>query len=212
MKKLFVTVIILISIFFCSCKKNSVIAKPYVGQLEQFVAAYIAANPSITFNTTTTTDIPLEYGTVFQSSKKGIITALGVRMPLAGGVYTVSLWDYDTKQLIKQYQVTNTISTGFNYIDMEAKSETVSIPANKKYVVSVFVKAAGQAQPWPYYYILKPGAAGSAESFIPFTQGSLTCTGTQFYRNATPSFPDQPVLHADIMNGLPDVNFKATEK
>ncbi|MBI3719218.1 MAG: DUF4082 domain-containing protein [Sphingobacteriales bacterium] len=211
MKTKFLLLPLLFALSFTSCKKDKVKALPYYGPLERLVADYIAANPSVTINTTTTIDLPLEYGIVFQSSKKGIITGLGVRMPLAGEKYTVSLWDYDTKQLLKQYEVNNIITSGFNYIDMEVRSETIAIAANKKYVASVFVKAAGQPQPWPYYYMLKPGA-GSALNYIPFTRGSLTCVGTQFTRNATPSFPDQQVLHADIMNGLCDISFKATEK
>jgi len=211
MKKIIFAASVLL--FFCTaCKKQTSIAKPYVGPLEQFVAGYMAANPSITIGTSNSIDLPQEEGIVFQSAKKGYISALGVRMPVAGGVYTVSLWDYDTKQLLKQYQVTNTVNTGFNYIDMEAKGEIVEIPANKKYVASVFVKASGQSQPWPYYNIIKPDGTGSAATFIPFTQGSLTCLGTQTGRNSVPSFPDQQVLHFDIMDGLCDVNFKATEK
>lgn len=211
MKKTFFLSMLLFNLMTVSCKKDKVKAPPYYGPLEQLVAGYITTNPSVTILSDSARDLPVENGIVFQSSKKGIITGLGVRMPMAGKIYTVSLWDYDTKQLLKQYDVTNVITSGFNYIDMEVKSETIAITANKKYVASVFVKASGQPQPWPYYYMVKSGI-GSALNYIPFTQGSLTCVGTQFTRNATPSFPDQQVLHADIMNGLCDISFKATEK
>lgn len=199
-------------IMMVSCNKEKVKAKAYEGPPEQFIAGYIQANASIFINTSSTSDLPLEYGIIFQSAKKGIITAMGIRMPVAGAKYTISLWEHETKQLLKQYKLVNAVSNGFNYMDMEAISETVGIAANKKYVISVFVQAEGQTQPWPYYFMIKPSGAGAAENFIPFTQGSLTCAGTLYTRYNTPSFPDQPVLHNDIINGLCDIIFRATEK
>jgi hypothetical protein len=148
--------------------------KPYYGPQEELVQTFIRNNSMITVNQDSASDMPREEGFVFTSSKNGLITALGANMPYVGGTYTVSLWDYDTKQMLKQYPVTiPTMGFGFTYVDMEAKSETVPIVANKKYVVSVFIKTIG-LEKWPYYYLLMKGGNNSAVNFLPFTQGSLT--------------------------------------
>jgi len=206
--------IIITTALFTSCEKQTVIPYPhYTGPVEQFVAGYLNADPSISINQSNTVDMPFEFGFVFRSSKKGYISGLGVRMPLVGGKYTVSLWDQSNKQLLRQYQVVNSSTTGFSYVDMEAIGQTVDITDTmKKYVASVFIKAEGQAQPWPSFYLLKPGGTGSALNFIPFSKGSINCLGTQFTRTPAPAFPDQESLHYDIMNGLCDVSFRATEK
>lgn len=201
-------------ILFSSCEKETSAPDPsYTGPVEQFVAGYLKADPSISISQTSTVDMPFEYGFVFRTFKRGYISALGVRMPVVGAKYTVSLWDYSSKQLLRQYQVVNSSTTGFSYIDLEAINATVDITDTlKQYVASVFIKAEGQAQPWPYYYMLKPSGTGSAANFIPFVQGSLICVGTQFTRTPVPAYPDQQNLHLDIMNGLCDINFRATEK
>lgn len=192
--------------------RQTVIQKPYYGPLEELVQTFIRNNSQVTVNTDTAYGMPREEGFVFQSAKNGLITALGVNLPYVGGTYTVSLWDYDTKQLLRQYPVTvMNKGFGFAYVDMEAKSEAVAIVANKKYVVSVFIKASGPDK-WPYYYLLQSGGNNTAIPFLPFTQGSLTLLNGQSMITSTPAFPENKVYHMDILNGLCDVGFKATEK
>ncbi|HEY6064480.1 MAG TPA: DUF4082 domain-containing protein, partial [Chitinophagaceae bacterium] len=186
--------------------------KPYYGPLEQLVETFIRNNPDVRVKTDTASDMPREEGFVFQSSKNGLITSLGVNLPYVGGTYTVSLWDYDTRQLLKQYPVTvTTMGFGFAYVDMEAISETVPIVANKKYIVSVFIKTNGLAR-WPFYYLLKSDSNNTAVPFLPFTQGSLTLLNGQTLLTSSPAFPANQVYHMDILNGLCDIGFKATEK
>jgi hypothetical protein len=186
--------------------------KPYYGPSEQLVETFIRNNPDVRVKTDTASEMPREEGFVFQSSKNGLITSLGVNLPYAGGTYTVSLWDYDSRQLLKQYPVTvTTTGFGFAYVDMEAISESVPIIANKKYVVSVFIKTDGSSK-WPYYYLLRSGVNNTAVPFLPFTQGSLTLLNGQTILTSSPAFPVNQVYHMDILNGLCDIGFKATEK
>jgi len=186
--------------------------KPYYGPQEELVQTFIRNNSMVTVNEDTASEMPREEGFVFQSSKNGLITALGVNMPYVSGTYTVSLWDYDTRQLLKQYPISIAIKGfGFAYVDLEAISETIPIVADKKYVVSVFIKTIG-LEKWPYYYLLMKGGNNSAVNFLPFTQGSLTLLNGQTLLTSSPAFPENMVYHMDILNGLCDVGFKATEK
>ena len=198
---------LLLLLFATSCKKN-INQLSLTGPVEKLVSGYIKANPSVIIKVDTIKEIPYELGFVFQSSRKGFISGLGIRMPVAGSIYTVSLWDYDTRQLLRQYQLLDSFTNRFTFIDMEVLNETVAIPAGKKYVASIFTKATGQSE-WSYYYMLQPGKAGAAISFIPFTQGSLTCVAIQSALSFTPVFPDQTSLHTDILNGFCDVAFRS---
>lgn len=194
--------------------KQIVKQKPYYGSEETLLGKFWGNNPRLSFNVENATDIPSELGYVFTAAKNGIITQLGVRMPretLAGPVisYIASLWDYDTKQLIKQAQVDVTdIRLTFKTLD-----EDVHIAANKKYVISVFIKPVNSTQTkWPYYTMIKPGGYNSAVNFIPFTTGNLTFVNTQFTSSTSPAFPGTMGYHMDIASGLCDLVFKATEK
>lgn len=188
------------------------VALPYYGPVESLVETFIRTGPSVLVKTDTASEMPREEGFVFTSSRKGLITGLGVNLPYAGGVYTVSLWEYDTKKLLKQLPVTIAVAGyGFAFADLEAKSESVPVEANKKYVVSVFIKE-NSLHRWPYYYLLKSGGNGNAVPFLPFTIGSLTLLNGQVLSSAEPAFPENTVYHMDILSGLCDIRFRATEK
>ena len=86
--------------------KQIVKQKPYYGPEETLLGKFWENNPRLSFNVENATDIPSELGYVFTTAKNGVITQLGVRMPRetqAGPVisYMVSLWDYDSRQLLK---------------------------------------------------------------------------------------------------------------
>lgn len=195
-------------------EKQIVKQKPYYGPEETLLGKFWENNPRLSFNVEKATDIPSELGYVFTASKNGVVTQLGVRMPRetpAGPVvsYFVSLWDYDTKQIIKRCQVDVTdIRLTFKTLD-----EEIHIAAHKKYVISVFVKPINSTQTqWLYYTMIKPGGYNSAVNFIPFTQGNLTFVNTQFTSSTSPAFPGTTGYHLDIASGLCDLVFKATEK
>jgi len=195
--------------------KQVVKQKPFNGPEQTIIAGFWKDNPSLRFNKETTTEIPYELGYAFQSSKKGQVTQLGVRMPRDGAgagialAYTVSLWDYDTRLLLAQTSITTT-DIRFTYKTLD---NPASIEANKKYVVSVFIKPVNTAQTsWSYYSILLPGNNNSAASFIPFTQGTLTLLNTQSVSTNTTAFPENTGYHKDMVTGICDVVFKTTEK
>lgn len=190
--------------------KQSVIQRPYYGPEINPLKIFIHDDPAVVVKTDTAQDMPYEYGYVFQASKNGLIVRLGVQMPNEGAVYTVSLWDYQSQQLIKQYTVT-VHGSGFSYADLQAGGNAVPVVAGKKYVVSVF---SGQSDisRWPYCYILKRGNSNTAASFLPLTIGTVTILNGQFTITPKPAFPSTTVYHTDILNGLCDIGFKPTEK
>jgi Domain of unknown function (DUF4082) len=196
--------------------KQTVKQKPWYGPDESIITNFWEKNPPLSFSKETITDIPYELGYVFQSSKKGQVTQLVVRMPRDGVeagpemIYTVSLWDYDTQQLLAQTNITTT-DIRFTYKNLD---NAIPIVSNKKYVVSVFIKPVNlPAQTsWSFYSMIKPGGNNTAIPFIPFTSGSLTVLNTQSTLSNTPAFPSTVGYHKDIITGLCDVVFKATEK
>ncbi|MGC4103681.1 hypothetical protein [Ferruginibacter sp.] len=194
--------------------KETVIQKPYYGAEETLIGAFWKSKPNLSFNMETATEMPYEFGYVFTTAKKGAITHFAVRMPrtIAAGpvlTYTVSLWDYDTRQLIKQSQVDVTDVR----LTTKALDEEIHITAGKKYVLSVFIKPVNSTEnKWLYYNMISPGNNNSAAPFIPFTQGNLTLLNTQFTQSATPAFPATVSYHKDIMSGICDVVFKAMEQ
>ncbi|MBS1511923.1 MAG: DUF4082 domain-containing protein [Bacteroidetes bacterium] len=195
--------------------KQLVKQKPFYGPEETLLDSFGRNHPALKFNVENAAQIPYELGYVFQSSKKGQVTQLAVRMPRDGIqtgpelIYTVSLWDYDSQQLLAQTNITT--------VDIRYTAKTldnpVPIAANKKYVVSVFIKPVNKTQTsWSYYSMLLPGANNSAANFIPFTQGSLTLLNTQTGLTNVAAFPATTNYHKDIITGLCDIVFKATEK
>lgn len=194
--------------------KETVKQRAWYGPEENLLASFWKNNPSLLFNAENTIDMPREMGYVFTSAKKGVITQLGARMPretAAGPVmgYLVSLWDYDSRQLIKRCQVDLTdIRLTFKTLD-----EEIPVTANKKYVISIFIKPVNStANKWMYYTMIKPGSNNTAANFMPYTEGNLTFLNTQSTTSANPAFPDNMSYHMDIATGLCDLVFKATEK
>jgi hypothetical protein len=190
--------------------------KPYYGPEETIIANFWKQNPSLSFNVESATEIPYELGYVFQSSKNGQITQLAVRMPRDGIVqgteltYTVSLWDNDSRQLLAQTNITTT-DVRFTAKNLD---NAVAIAANKKYVVSVFIRPVNKpAQTkWSYYSMIKPGSNNSAAAFLPLTSGSITLLNTQNTLTSSPAFPSTVGYHKDIVTGICDVIFVAREK
>lgn len=194
---------------------QTVVAKPWYGPEETLLGAYLNNNDSISFHNEQVAGTPYEWGYVFTASKKGQITKVGVRMPRfvpAGPpatVYTVSLWDYESRQLIKQTTV-EIEDIRFNYKELDSP---VPVVANKKYVISVFVRPAGNnAGPWPYYTIIKPGLNNTAAPFLPITSGPLTLLTALSGSGNSPDFPATISYHTDILSGLCDFVFVPMEK
>ncbi|HNL66742.1 MAG TPA: hypothetical protein PKL81_16700, partial [Ferruginibacter sp.] len=159
------------------------------------------------FNLTpTNTDYPTEYGIEFSPAKKGVLYAIGFRMPQAGKYY-VSLWDADTKNLLLRDSTDYTDPAKFLYVDFSQKKQELALSRNKKYMASVYAPRSPLGSPRPYYTLLQPGIPG----WVPFTQGNIIVSGSFYKKEDYPTYPEIQILHPDVLNGLVDIGFYKTE-
>lgn len=160
------------------------------------VTTFLDTETGNAINTRTTG--PWELGTVFSASVNGKITKIGTKMP-EPGVYRVIIWDFDSKQALRQKSVTQTAADKLEMTDVEW---LVLIP-NKKYVISINSQADGVSR--KYSVVTK---AGSAE-FLPFSRGSVLVYNTCARSTATPAFPDGTQNIKNELYGFVDFSFVA---
>lgn len=206
--------IILAIICFGACTKSSDLAAPLipprVNENPVFSQAFKqdgTGDIRPAFNlVSAATDYPTEYGIEFTSAKKGVLYAVGFRMPEAGKYY-VSLWDVATKKLILRDSVDYTDPSKFIYKDFSAKNQSVNIESNKKYMASLYAPRSVLGAPHNYYTLFQPGVS----NWVPFTPGNITITGNYYKKEIFPVYPDVLILHPDVLNGLADIGFYKTE-
>ena len=203
------------TIFLSGCAKSTDIVEPNVpprnNETPLFQFAYKQdgtgdVKPGFSL-VSATPDYPTEYGVEFTVSRKGILYAVGFRMPQAGK-YFVSLWDAVTKNLILRDSVDYTDPSKFFYKDFSAQNKEVSVAESKKYMASVHVPRSSTGAPQPYYTLFQPGVS----NWVPFTRGNITITANYFKKEDFPAFPDTQIFHRDVLNGLVDIGYYATEK
>jgi|GEM_PF-1850142 len=151
-------------------------------------------------------DYPSEYGLLFTASKKGNLYALGLNVPDTGK-YILTLWDADTKAILLRDSVHYTLNYGFLYIDFGTQNKEVEIIPNKKYMASVFMPRSPAGAPLSYHSLFQPGI----EQWVPFTQKHITVLGSYFTKSDVPTYPDVQVYHQDVLVGLADIGYYATE-
>jgi Domain of unknown function (DUF4082) len=174
-------------------------------------AYYVYQNPSFKVQLSNTTST-MEVGYAFTVSKKGMVYAFNVYAPLAGASYTISFWDGETQQLLKQKKVIIAAKDNFQNIDFD--NEAVEILPNKTYVVSINTSINGTAQYNPFYILKRDNPA---EKFLPYTYKHITIREGRFCfgKNAdNPVFPANSNFYStnqDVVLGLVDVNYYPTE-
>lgn len=206
--------ILLASSLFCACTKSTDLLAPLipprVNENPVFSQAFKqdgTGDIRPAFNlASSATDYPTEYGIEFSSAKKGVLYAVGFRLPEPGKYY-VSLWDAATKNLILRDSVDYTDPSKFIYKDFSAKNQSVNIERDKKYMASVYVPRSAFGAPRNYYTLLQPGVS----NWVPFTSGSISITGNYYKKENFPVYPDVLILHPDVLNGLVDIGFYKTE-
>jgi len=134
----------------------------------------------------------IELGYRFYASRPGRIIRMGTRMP-AGGSYSVSLWDGDTKILLTQKMVEQA-EPGVPKLE---SIPPLAVVPNKKYVVSVHFGASQ-----PAYLVVSQDFS----ALLPFTKGSLTVANAQFRYGPT-GFPAN--VDNGAIYGYPEVVFVA---
>ncbi len=113
------------------------------------------------------------------------------------GTYRIIVWDFDTKQLLRQKTVEQTTP---DKLTLEGV-ESLSLAANKKYVISINSQSAGVNKKYTYAY--KTGGA----DFMPFTKGSILVYNACYRNTATPLFPDTAPNIKSELYGYPEFTF-----
>ncbi len=140
---------------------------------------------------------PWELGVVFSASAPGRITQLGSKMP-EPGTYRVIVWDFDSKEILRQKTVEQTAPDYLTFGSIEA----LTLTANKKYVISINNQSAGTNKKYSYAYKTSGGG-----DFMPYTKGSILIHNSCYKLIATASFPDQTPGVKYELYGLPEFTF-----
>jgi hypothetical protein len=173
-----------------SCQKKEEDAKPAENTLTSFMSAENAITSGVR------TSGPWELGVVFSSSVAGKLTQLGSKMP-EPGTYRVIIWDFDTKQVLRQKTIEQTAPDLLTLSDVES----LALTSNKKYVISVNTQSSGANK--KYAFASKSGTA----EFMPFTKGSILVYNACYRNTATPLFPDATANVKYELYGYPEFTF-----
>jgi hypothetical protein len=168
--------------------------KETVKPSENSITNFISAENSITSGTRTSG--PWELGVVFSSSVSGKLTQVGSKMPEPGS-YRIIVWDFDTKQVLRQKTIEQTAPDNLTLNDVES----LPLTANKKYVISVNNQSSGVNKKYGFAY-----KTGSAD-FMPFTKGSILVYNACYRNTATALFPDVVSNVKYELYGYPEFTF-----
>lgn len=135
-----------------------------------------------------------EMGYTFSTSVNGKITQLGCKMPNPG-TYTVSLWEKDTKKLLRQKSIEQSSPEKFTLVNVDE----LVVEKDKRYVVSVNNTIGGQAKS---YYIIKNGSS----NIFPLTRGSVLILSAVERGGMSTVFPENSTVPGYIA-GYSDFTF-----
>jgi len=165
-------------------------AKPAENTLTNFMSAENTIVPGVR------TSGPWELGVVFSSSVAGKLTQVGSKMP-EPGTYRVIVWDFDSKQVLRQKSIEQTAP---DKLTLDAL-ESLALTANKKYVISINSQSGGTNKKYGYAY-----KTGGSE-FMPFTKGSILVYNACYRGTATALFPDATTNVKAELYGFPEFTF-----
>lgn len=190
MKAICISLICLLCIAGLSTCKKSDATKPAENPITSFITS------ETTIQSGVRTSGPWELGIVFSVSVAGKITQLGTKMP-EPGTYRVIVWDFDSKQLLRQKTIEQSSPDKLTLDAIDALALTV----NKKYVVSVNSQSAGTNKKYAYTY-----KTGGTE-FMPFTKGSVLVYNACYSSVATATFPNTTTNVKYEFYGFPEFTF-----
>lgn len=139
-----------------------------------------------------------ELGYVFSATAKGRITQLAAQMK-DPGIYTVSVWDADSKSLLRQKAIEQTSPNKFSL----AMVDELVIEKDKKYVVSINNTINNVAKG---YNALKKKVTSSATIF-PISRGSIIIQKSVYSISAVTIFPLVDYSSSNAFYGFADITF-----
>ncbi len=191
MKKLFIPFLFL-GLLLNACKKDdSVAVKPS----ENPVASLLK---DATWTVSALSTGKFEVGYIFSASTNGKITQLASQM-VDPGTYTVSIWDANTKALLRQKSVEQSSPNKFS----AASVDELIIEKDKKYVVSINTTIGTVAK--AYNKLNK--TTGSPTTIFPITSGSIVIQKSVYASSAVSVFPAVDYSTFNAFYGFADVTF-----
>ncbi len=179
------------AVAFTSCKKkNEDTPKPVVKEVSLIENAF----PESNFIITKEGSGSYEYGVKFSMSRAGKISKLGSNMPDVGN-YRVTLWDADSKVILTQANINQTIRAKLFFTDIIPFTITVG----KDYYITVQSINKG------WFEVRK---AGGGNITYPMVSGSMTIKqyGYKASADGTPAaFPTS--FPTDYYAGFTDLEF-----
>lgn len=139
-----------------------------------------------------------EVGYIFSTTTKGKITQLSAQMG-EPGVYSVSVWDVDTKKLLRQKSVEQTSPNKFS----SAPIDELVIEKDKKYLVSIntTVNNVGKS----YNELKKSGS--STSTIFPISRGSVLIQKSVYLGSAVSIYPTTDYSSSNAFYGFADFTF-----
>ena len=173
MKKLLIPFILLV-VLINACKKDET-TTPAAKPRENPMAKILEDK---TWTEKSNTAITWELGYVFGSSVRGKITQIGCKMPELG-TYTVSIWEQNTKKLLRQKTVEQSSPEKFVLVNVDE----LIVEKDVKHVISINTVIGGKAK--KFYTI-----ANANTDIFPIARGSILIQQSVYKNAITSIFPD----------------------
>ena len=192
MKNQWVYGLLLLAVSMTSCDKNET-AKPAENPITSLLSEQSQALKSVKFRENGFG----EFGVVFSSSLAGKLTQVGSKLPEAG-IYTVTVWDFDSGQALLQKTVEQEVPDELTLIDTDIMPLTI----NKKYLISINTKS-GQRSHGSYSIVFK----ASGGDVLPATKGTITMHGSRRGSGSKVAFPTSGSNQFSTIYGVPEFTF-----
>ncbi|WP_447635810.1 hypothetical protein [Flavobacterium microcysteis] len=135
-----------------------------------------------------------EFGLAFSPNVKGVIKAITVKLPDANPALKVTIWDYNTKEVLK----TETVNVATANTLVSHPITDLALEKDKKYMITM------NSNDW-----YKRHKANNANATYPITAGNIKFLEYRWVGGATQTFPTNVSL--DYNGGDLSFDFKRTE-
>ena len=191
MKKLLIP-FFLLGLLLNACKKDDAAA---IKPSENPVASLVNGSG---WKISTRNNGAYEVGYVFSASAKGKITQVGSQMGDPGN-YILSIWDVDTKKLLRQKNVEQASPNKFSVSTVD----DLVIEKDKKYLVSINNTSNGSTK---LYSVLEKTPASSTTIF-PISSGNIVIQKSVYSASSVPVFPTIDYSSTNGFYGFADITF-----
>ncbi len=198
MRRIALTVIVLMGLAATGCKKDAGGERNPVGEYKTPFKSYLDERNVLPIQMEVTSPATFEIGYLFSLIRTQRVMALGLLMP-QNGEYSVSLWDADAERLIVTAKVTVT-SNEFHYTNIAA----VTLEPRKNYVLSMNTTVESEGSSHYVYQLAAPPFP-----LYPLQIGPMTIQALVQRSTDTPLFPYLSLEERQFnIEGVPDMSFE----